>query len=75
MSRHLVQYTPIIGQSTRVEARLYLNGVAKGPSAAAHAGPLTPASLLTAVAPRAGPVRALEAGWVAGPPSQAGWVV
>src|SRR2546421_2560967 len=38
-----------------------------------HLGPLTPACLWTLGAPPAGAVRALEAGWVAGPPLWAGW--
>ena len=38
-----------------------------------HLGPLTPASLWALLAPPAEPVRVLEAGWVAAPPSRAGW--
>ncbi len=50
-----------------------LLGLAIDPSAAAHADPLTPASLWTALVPHAPAAHALEAEWVAVPPGRAGW--
>src|SRR5258708_40252449 len=47
-------------------------GLARGPSAAQRAGPLTLTSLWTSVSASAGSVRAPEAGWVAVPPSRVG---
>src|SRR5712691_4701005 len=62
--------------ATRIASRQRIHtslGLAIGPSSAAHAGPLTPTSLWTALSPPARPARALEAGWVAVPPGRPGW--